>query len=63
MIRNLFKLENKKSKKFMELDKRAALEIQNHFRLTNYQMLVLSWVKGFWTGILVSLIIHYFVSH
>ena len=63
MIRNLFQLDKKKSMRFMELDKRAALAIQNHFRLSNYQMLVLSWIKGFWTGILFSLIIHYFVSH
>ena len=46
----------------LELDKRAAQAIQSHFRLSNYQMLVLSWLKGLWTGILISLIFHHFFS-
>ncbi len=63
MIRKLFSLENRKSNNLIGLDKRAAMAIQNHFRLTNYQMLVLSWLKGLWTGILLSLVIHYFLAH
>ena len=63
MIRKLFPLTKKKSFSLIGLDKRAALVIQNHFRLSNYQMLVLSWIKGVWTGILLSLVIHHFVSH
>ena len=36
---------------------------KNHFGLSNYQMLVLSWLKGLWTGILISLIVHSIFSH
>ena len=63
MKRQLFNLDGKKSYSLVGLEKRAALAIQNHFRLSNYQMLVLSWIKGLWTGILLSLVLHYFVSH
>ena len=63
MIRKLFKLDNKGSYSLLQLDKRAAMAIQNHFRLSNYQMLVLSWLKGLWTGLLLSLVLHYFISH
>ncbi len=63
MIRKLFNPETKKNYSVIGLDKKAALAIQNHFRLSNYQMLVLSWVKGLWTGILLSLVIHYLISH
>ena len=45
------------------LDKRISLSIQNHFGLSNYQMVILIWLKGLWTGILLSLILHYFISH
>ena len=62
MIRKLFKLNTKNSFSLIGLDKRAALAIQNHFRLSNYQMLILSWVKGVWTGLLIALVIHYFFS-
>ena len=63
MIRKLFKLDDNKTISLLGLDKRAALAIQNHFRLSNYQMLVISWIKGLWTGILLSLVIHHFISH
>ena len=63
MVRKLFNSESKGTNSLVGLDKRAALAIQNHFRLSNYQMLVLSWVKGIWTGILLSLVLHYFISH
>ncbi len=63
MNRKLFNNENKLNYSLLGFDKRAALAIQNHFRLSNYQMLVLSWIKGLWTGVLLSLIIHYFISH
>ncbi len=55
--------ELKRSFSLLGFDKRAALAIQNHFRLTNYQMLILIWLKGLWTGILLSLVLHYFVDH
>jgi len=63
MIRKLFHLNKDQSFSFIGLDKRAAQAIQNHFRLSNYQMLILSWIKGIWTGILISLVLHYFISH
>ena len=63
MIRRLFKLDTNKPFSLLGLDKKAALAIQNHFRLSNYQMLVISWIKGLWTGILLSLVIHYLISH
>ena len=63
MNRKLFNLYSKRPLSLVDLDKKAALSIQNHFRLSNYQMLVLSWLKGLWTGILLSLVLHYFISH
>ena len=63
MARKLFQLENYPSFSLTGLDKKLALAIQNHFKLSNYQMLVLSWLKGIWTGILISLIFHYFFSN
>ena len=63
MNRKLINLKNKGSYLLIDLDKKVALAIQNHFRLTNYQMLLLFWIKGFWTGILLSLVLHYFISH
>ena len=63
MNRKLFKLDKMTKSSFLTIDKRAAVAIQNHFRLTNYQMLILSWFKGLWTGILLSLVIHYLISH
>ncbi len=63
MYRRLFNLNRNGRDSLIGIDKRAALAIQNHFRLTNYQMLVLSWFKGLWTGILISLVAHYFIRH
>ena len=63
MKRKLFKIDKKPQFSLIGVEKRAALAIQNHFQLSNYQMLVLSWIKGLWTGILLSLVVHYFISH
>ena len=63
MKRKLFNFMNNKTSSIVGLDKRAAMAIQNHFRLSNYQMFVLIWIKGVWTGILLSLVLHYFISH
>ena len=63
MNRKLINLKNKGSYLLIDLDKKVALAIQNHFRLSNYQMLVLVWLKGLWTGILLSLVFHYFITH
>tara|TARA_Y100001968_G_C18997144_1_gene544146 strand:+ start:364 stop:534 length:171 start_codon:yes stop_codon:yes gene_type:complete len=56
-------MKNERRFSLIGLDKKAALAIQNHFRLSNYQMLVLSWLKALWTGFLLSLVLHYFISH
>ncbi len=63
MKRNLFNLDKNKSSSSIGLDKRITLAIQNHFQLTNYQMLIIVWVKGLWTGVLLSLILHYLIKH
>ena len=63
MNRKLFKINDKGRFSLFEIDKKAALSIQNHFRLSNYQMLILIWLKGIWTGILLSLVLHYFINH
>ena len=63
MMRKLFNLDRNISSYCIGIDKRAVNAIQNHFGLSNYQMLILIWFKGLWTGILLSLVIHYFISH
>ncbi len=63
MNKELFNSKSKDLYTIHGFDKRAALAIQNHFRLSNFQMLVLSWFKGLWTGILLSLVLHYFIIH
>ena len=63
MNRKLFNFESIRPYSLLGFDKRAAIAIQNHFQLTNYQMLVLCWIKGLWTGVLLSLVIHYFINH
>ena len=62
MIRKLFKSQ-RKSNSILAFEKNSSLAIQNHFHLTNNQMLVVIWFKGLWTGVLLSLILHYFISH
>ena len=63
MIRKLISSETNHQNTIIGLDKKAASAIQNHFRLTTYQMLVLGWIKGIWTGILLSLVLHQLISH
>ena len=63
MNKKSFRSECKRLFSSIALDKRTTLAIHNHFGLSNYQMLVLSWFKGLWTGILFSLAIHYFIVH
>ena len=47
MIRRLFKLDTNKPFSLLGLDKRAALAIQKHFRLSNYQMFVIFGLRVF----------------
>jgi len=46
----------------IELDKKAAQAIQKRFRLSNYQMLNLSWVFGFGAGVVATMILHWIFS-
>ena len=62
MTSKLFKIRRKHLLPLVDLDKRASNAIQKHFGLTNYQMLLLIWIKGLWSGILISLIIHYYMN-
>ena len=62
MTKEIFN-SDRKSHTLIGFEKKAALAIKNHFGLTNFQMLVLSWLKGLWTGVLLSLVLHYFISH
>ena len=59
----LFLSESIRRFSLIDIDKRAAYALQNHFRLTNYQMFVLIWFKGIWTGVLISLVLHYLIAH
>tara|TARA_B100000902_G_C26734183_1_gene632849 strand:+ start:268 stop:459 length:192 start_codon:yes stop_codon:yes gene_type:complete len=36
---------------------------KEHFKINDNKFLVLTWIKGLWTGILISLIIHQLFSH
>ena len=63
MKRKLFYIDKKPIFSLLGLEKKAAHAMQNHFGLSNYQMIVLSWLKGLWTGILLSLVFHYFIRH
>ena len=62
MKKKLFKSDGK-PQSLLSFDKRAALAIQNHFRLSDYQIVIISWLKGLWTGVLLSLVLHHFFSH
>ncbi len=62
-MRKLFNSYRKLSQYLFGFEKIAAIAINNHFRLSNYHVLVLMWIKGLWTGILISLVIHYFIKH
>ena len=62
-MRKLFQFKGDRPFSLIEFDKKAAQAIQNHFKLSNYQMLVLSWFKGLWTGVLLSLVFHYILPH
>lgn len=41
------------------LDRRAALEIKQHFRLSNYHMLWLGWAIGLLTGFALAFILNW----
>tara|TARA_Y100001968_G_C19114798_1_gene599014 strand:+ start:482 stop:646 length:165 start_codon:yes stop_codon:yes gene_type:complete len=43
----------------IELDKRSAKALQHHFNLSDYQMLILSWLAGLIMGLCSAFIVHY----
>ena len=45
------------------IDEKVSLVLQNRYKLNNHQFMLLIWLKGLWTGILISLIIHQLLSH
>ena len=63
MIRKIFSFLDTQNKLFSGFENSVVYYIHNHFRLSNYQMLFIIWIKGIWTGLLLALIFHYFVSH
>ncbi len=63
MNRKIFIIWNNHPFSLLVLQKIVAHAIQNHFGLSDFQILVLTWLKGVWTGILLSLVLHYFISH
>ena len=63
MTRKIVNFYNLKSYNTSNLDKTASNAIKNHFQLGNYNILLITWIKGLWTGVLVTLILHQFHSH
>ena len=52
------KLHFKRYSSLFWINKVAIMIMQKNYNLSNYQLIVLSWMKGVWTGILISLIVH-----
>ena len=42
---------------------KLAIIMQKHYNLSNYQIIIFTWLKGLWTGILISIILHNMYSH
>ncbi len=63
MNTQLFNSDQKRPTGIKRFDIRASFVIQNHFGLNKNQLMVLIWFKGIWTGILLSLVLHYFITH
>ena len=63
LVNQLFVLIINEFYQLMGIEKVLFQAIQKHFSLTNYQMLIIIWIKGVWTGILLSLVLHYLISH
>ncbi len=44
-------------------DKKSYMSIKEHYKFSNNQIIILIWFKGVWTGVLISLVLHNFISH
>ena len=42
---------------------KLAIIMQRHYNLSNFQIITFTWLKGLWTGILISLVLHNLYSH
>ena len=56
-------LYRKKSFSLTSINKRSMSAIKKHFNTSNDKMIILSWIKGLWTGTLISIIIHHYINH
>tara|TARA_B100000965_G_C19239334_1_gene603654 strand:+ start:497 stop:682 length:186 start_codon:yes stop_codon:yes gene_type:complete len=59
----LISFKNKRLFSMIGFDNKLTNAIETHFRLNNSQMILLFWLKGVWTGILFSLVLHFYVAH
>ena len=62
MILNFIKLKDKNQLTLKGISELAEFAIQKHYPFSKYQILIIIWLKGMWTGILISLVIHYIIS-
>ncbi len=63
MNRKLYKSNSNRRFSIESVEKITSLAFENHFHLSNFKMLILFWIKGLWTGILLSLVLHYIITH
>lgn len=63
MLRKIIQIEDYQYLPLIGFEKKAYNSIKKHFGLSNFQILVLCWLKGLWTGILICLVLHHFISH
>ena len=63
MLLRSFNLAIKKFFLVIDINKDITNVIKKNYGFTNNQFLMLCWLKGLWTGVLVSLVIHHMISH
>ena len=63
MPKSLFNIPVKQNLSGNGIVTRISLGLKNHFKMNTHQIVVLVWLKGLWTGILISLILHQLFSH
>ena len=56
-------LNSKKSFSLTSINERTMFAIKKHFKISNDQIIILSWIKGLWTGALISIILHHYINH
>ena len=63
MLLRSFNLAIKKFFLVIDINKDITNVIKKNYGFTNNQFLMLCWLKGLWTGFLLSLVIHHMISH